>query len=590
MSHRAGQLNRLWGRLLIEETRRCGAGLFCVSPGSRSTPLALAVAENERADSNVHFDERSAAYFAIGYARATSRPAVLISTSGTAAANYLPAVVEASLSNLPLIVLTADRPPELQDTGANQTIGQRGLFGDYVRWRFDMPCPNNHIPPEMVLTTVDQAVYRATRTPCGPVHLNCPFREPLSAQEKSDDLQDYLSPLAAWQEESDPYTTYAPAKHEVDPEAISQLAKYLGDIEKGILVVGSLSTDSDRQAVLALSRKLGWPTLPDITSGLRMGMGKDNPQILPYYDLALMSVAENTNTISAPETVLHIGTTITSKRLLQYLNTNRPTSYVHVASTPSRCDPNHQVTTRFELPIDRFCDSLRRELSTQPPKEWGIWNRAQTDYLETMLSSALASDESLYEPTIARLVSMQVACESALFVASSMPIRDLDAFACIDGSAISVAANRGASGIDGTIASAAGFSYGLLKTVTLLIGDLAFLHDLNSLSLVSRLQHPIVIVVINNGGGGIFSFLPVHKQGKHFESFFAAPHNYTFRGVAEMFGLAYAAPSSSSEFVTDYRRAQRQDRSTIIEIRTERESNLSFHQQLGEQARSVLGL
>jgi len=171
-----------------------------------------------------------------------------------------------------------------------------------------------------------------------------------------------------------------------------------------------------------------------------------------------------------------------------------------------------------------------------------------------------------------------------------MPIRDLDAFACINGPAVSVAANRGASGIDGTVASAAGFCHGLSKPITLLIGDLALLHDLNSLSLVSRRQHPIVIVVINNGGGGIFSFLPVHKQSKHFESFFAAPHNYTFRGTAEMFGLAYATPSSSSEFVTAYRRAQRQDRSTIIEVRTERESNLSFHQQLGEQAISVLGL
>src|SRR5690606_37386344 len=200
--------NRLWADLLVEELVRCGVGLFCLAPGSRSTPLVQAVAANPEARPLMHFDERGTAFAALGYARATGRPAAWVTTSGTAVANGLPAVVEASVDGVPLVLLTADRPPELRDTGANQTIPQPALFGEFVRWRFDLPAPAAEIDPAFVLTTADQAVHRAVGRPRGPVHLNCMFREPLAA-EAMDDVR-----LAGWRVSGEPYTRY------VAPESV----------------------------------------------------------------------------------------------------------------------------------------------------------------------------------------------------------------------------------------------------------------------------------------------------------------------------------------------------------------------------------
>src|ERR671921_511517 len=212
--------NRLWANLIVEELVRCGIDFFCVAPGSRSTPLVAALAANNRARNLVHFDERGTAFAALGYARATGRPAAWITTSGTAVANGLPAVVEAATDGVPMILLTADRPPELRQTGANQTIDQPDIFGDYVRWRFDLPAPNPDTDPAMVLTTIDQAAYRAGRTPQGPVHLNLMFREPFLSGPEDEDIP---SGPASWVQGDEPYPRYAATKPAVDEMEIHRL-------------------------------------------------------------------------------------------------------------------------------------------------------------------------------------------------------------------------------------------------------------------------------------------------------------------------------------------------------------------------------
>jgi len=268
MDPNAPNLNLLWARLIVEELVRNGVDMFCLSSGSRCAPLTVAVAEASRARSVMHYDERGAAFHALGYARASDRPAALICTSGTAGANYLPAVVEAAMARTPMVVITADRPPELQDVGANQTIDQTKMFGDYSRWHCDLPCPDRAVGPQVVLTTIGQAVYRATRPPDGPVHVNCAFREPLAPADLGEDYADYVAAVSDWLERDTPYTRYARPERRLSQVEQRRMIEVTGQAERGLLIVGHLRARADSDAVRALAHGLGWPTFPDVMSGL----------------------------------------------------------------------------------------------------------------------------------------------------------------------------------------------------------------------------------------------------------------------------------------------------------------------------------
>ncbi|MDF5732085.1 MAG: 2-succinyl-5-enolpyruvyl-6-hydroxy-3-cyclohexene-1-carboxylic-acid synthase, partial [Rhizonema sp. PD38] len=274
-------INSLWGSLIVEELIRNGVDYFVISPGSRSTPLTAAVARNSQARKVVCFDERGAAFHAIGYARATRNPVVLISTSGTAAANYYPAVIEAFTDGVPMMVLSGDRPPELRQTGANQTIQQFNLYGHYVKWQFELPCPDEKISPQMVLTTIDQAVYQTRKLPSGPVHLNCTFREPL-APTNAYIPEIYLASLTRWQEKQKPYTQYTPSQVLPNEVSINQLAEIISQTKWGVLAVGQLKSHADIQAVSELAKKLQWPVFTDIQSGMRWESSLTN--IIHYFD------------------------------------------------------------------------------------------------------------------------------------------------------------------------------------------------------------------------------------------------------------------------------------------------------------------
>jgi 2-succinyl-5-enolpyruvyl-6-hydroxy-3-cyclohexene-1-carboxylate synthase len=571
----AARANLLWATLIVEELVRSGVGFFCVAPGSRSTPLVAALAANERAESLVHFDERGTAFVAVGHARATGCPAAWITTSGTAVANGLPAVVEAATDGVPLILLTADRPPELRQTGANQTIDQPDIFGDYVRWRFDLPAPDESLDSAMVLTTVDQAVYRARRAPSGPVHLNLMFREPFLPDP--DEEPGELPVPARWRGSGQPYTRYADTKPTTDPEEVERLWETLRPVEKGLIVAGRLPSRKQGEAALRLAEALGWPLLPDVGSQVRLGVDSEN--LIPLYDALLGS--ERFKVEHAPEAVLHLGGRTVSKRLEQFLAASRPDPYVVVRENPFRLDPDHRVTHSVEADVPAFCAALARDAERRPPADATPWTPAWREASRRSgrhLDRALGEAGDLNEPLVARLVSRHIPEGHALCVASSMPVRDLDTFAVADGAPIPVAANRGASGIDGTVATAAGFARGLERPVTLLIGDLALLHDLNSLALLRGL--PVVVVVLNNDGGAIFSFLPVARHEALFEPYFGTPQGLSFEHAAAMFGLGYEHPRTVSDFVETYRAARDRSGPTLIEVRTDREQNTELHRSL----------
>jgi 2-succinyl-5-enolpyruvyl-6-hydroxy-3-cyclohexene-1-carboxylate synthase len=571
----APRANLLWATLIVEELVRSGVNFFCVAPGSRSTPLVAALAANKRAGSLIHFDERGTAFAAVGYARATGRPAAWITTSGTAVANGLPAVVEAATDGVPMILLTADRPPELRQTGANQTIDQPDIFSDYVRWRFDLPAPEEPVDPAMVLTTIDQAVYRARRAPSGPVHLNLMFREPFLPD--SDEYLDELPAPARWLENTEPYTRYAATKPSVDSGEVERLWDELRPVERGLVVVGSLPSRKHGEAVVRLAEALGWPLLPDVGSQARLGAASKN--LVPLYDALLAS--DGFKETHAPEAVLHVGGRAVSKRLEQFLARSRPDPYVVVRENPFRLDPGHRVTHSVEADVMDFCAALREAAERHLPAEAASWTagwREASEQADRHLDRLFERAKELNEPLVARLVSRHIPEGYALCVASSMPIRDVDTFAVPDGAPVPVAANRGASGIDGTVATAAGFARGSERPVTLLLGDLALLHDLNSLAMLRDL--PVVVVVLNNDGGAIFSFLPVARHKEFFEPYFGTPQGLSFEHAAAMFGLGYEHPGTVSDFVKAYRAACDRNGPTLIEVKTDREENVALHRRL----------
>lgn len=574
--------NCLWASLIIEELWRCGVRRCCISPGSRSSPLALALARHPRIECIVHFDERAAAFHALGLARATGETTAWITTSGTAAANGWPAAAEAAHACVPLLMLTADRPPELRDAGANQTIDQAKMFASCVRWQFEMPCPGDDIPLEFVLTTVDQAVHRTRCAPAGPVHLNCMFREPLVPAAPLP-ANVFPASLGTWRESARPFTLYAGAPPAPAAELVSELAGALGRSTRGLLLAGQLPP-ADVAPVRALAQALGWPVVADVASGLRLG-AQDLP-LAAYADQMLLSEALADRL--QPDAVLHVGGPVTSKRVAQFIASHRPPQYIRIQDHPFRHDPLHCATWTIQADTARLCESLAGRVAPPADASWrNAWLAVQPA-LDERIDSLLQEQRELCEMGVAREISKQLPAGHALFLASSMPIRDMDMYASAAGAPCAVSANRGASGIDGTLATAAGFARGLARPVTTLIGDLACLHDLNSLDIVRRSPQPITVVIINNNGGGIFSFLPMAGHKDVFERVFGAPHGLHFDGAAAMFGLSYARPQTQAEFAAAYRRATCGTGSALIEVVTDRGENARLHKELQARIREAL--
>jgi 2-succinyl-5-enolpyruvyl-6-hydroxy-3-cyclohexene-1-carboxylate synthase len=583
MESRSKNINSFWGYLLIEELVRNDITCYCISPGSRSTPLTIAAAENRVAEKIICIDERAAAFYALGYARATGNPAAIICTSGTAAANYYPAIVEAKKSQIPLIILTADRPPELRDTGANQTIDQVKMYSNYLNWQTDLPCPDSHIPAKFVLSTIDQAVHQAKGTPAGPVHINCMFRKPLEPSEQ-DFPEEYNDSILNWETSVNPYTKYHTGARQLQNPDIEEITRKINSSMNGLIVVGQLNHESEGNAVLELATKLRWPVFSDITSGIR-NHSKLIP-LVPYFDQLLLS--DKAMEIFKPEVILHFGRPLTSKRYLKTMEELSPPCYLHIHSGTERLDPAHLVSQGVYGNLEPICKQLMTNIKPHSNQTIENYVEETNNLIENILESYCSPEKEISEISLARLISHAQLEDQGLFLASSMPVRDFDMYAGSSLITSDISSNRGVSGIDGTLATAIGYARGLKKRVTLVIGDLAMLHDLNSLSLVHESNYPLTIVVVNNGGGGIFSFLPVAGFKHVFEKYFATSHQYQFKHVSQMFDIDYESPSTNGEFVKLYKQSINSERSTIIEITPEREKNYNLHQDLQKKILTAL--
>jgi 2-succinyl-5-enolpyruvyl-6-hydroxy-3-cyclohexene-1-carboxylate synthase len=582
----APNLTYLWTQLLIEELVRNGVDTFFVAPGSRSTPLTVSAARHPEATVVLHVDERGTSFAALGHGRATRRPAGWITTSGTAVANGQPAVVEASVDAVPMLLLTADRPPELLDSGANQTIDQTKIFGAYVRWQTDVPVPTDEVDPAYVLTTADQAVHRARRAPAGPVHLNCAFRKPLDPVEQALSVT-VPDAVRDWAAGDTPYTQSPAPTLQPPPADVAALAETARDTERGLVVAGRLDTPAAVDATRRLAAGLGWPLVPDLTSQLRLGPDPDGPRV-PYGDLVLGSDAFRER--HAPAAVLQVGGRFASKRLRLFLRDASPEVRAVVRPDPRRVDPDHRATHHVEADVAPFVEAVLDRVGepsdTDARRDWrAAWRRASGRAGAVVRGHA--ADEPLTEPAVATLLSRHLPAPHALVAASSMPVRDLNRHAATDGPAVPVYANRGASGIDGTVATAAGVAEGRETPVTLLIGDLALWHDLNSLALLRG--RPVVVVVVNNDGGGIFHFLPIREHDEVFEPYFTTPQGRSFDAAAETFDLAYHRPETVDAFRAAYEQACAAGGPALIEVRTDRDDNRRVHEELEQAVAAAVG-
>jgi len=573
------EITTLWCRLIIEELGRHGIHRFCISPGSRSTPLTAAAARNAGTRCAIFPDERAAAFFALGFARATGKPAVLICTSGTAVANYFPAVVEASFSNLPILVLSADRPFELFETGANQTIRQQGLFGTYSRWNIELPEPSEAIPAEALLSTIDYAVGRSLGSPPGPVHLNIPFREPFDPVNLSGPTP-WEASLILWKQNNEPLNSFAVSRKIADRAVVDRTKALLKNASSPLIVAGQLESRTDAEAIGSLAETLDIPLYADISSQLRMD-GRREP-------LQPLLLSKRFTASFNPDLILHFGGKIVGKQLAITIKNRAPKHFIVITNSSRRYNPDHNVTLQIEANPGEFAKLLVPEKSRSGKHERSL--KALSDEIEKELDNYCASGKPLTEISTARILSGMIPESHGLFIANSMPIRDMDTYAALrkNGSAPLCAMNRGASGIDGNIATAAGLAQGLGTPVTLLIGDISFLHDLNSLTLLQGMEQPLHIVVVNNNGGGIFSFLPVATQKDIFETNFGTPQNYSIRAAAETFGISYNSPSSPESFKASYADLSRSDVSGIIEVNGSREENLAEHRRVNEQLRNII--
>ncbi|XP_052198857.1 protein PHYLLO, chloroplastic isoform X2 [Diospyros lotus] len=600
-------INSLWASLIIEECSRLGLTYFCIAPGSRSSPLAVAASTHPLTTCIACFDERSLAFHAIGYARGSHKPAVVITSSGTAVSNLLPAVVEASQDFVPLLLLTADRPPELQDVGANQSINQVNHFGSFVRFFYGLPAPTDDIPARMVLTTLDSAVYWATSTPSGPVHVNCPFREPLDNSSRHWMLS-CLSGLDFWMSSAQPFTNYIQVHNSHGcGNTTSEMAEVLEVIQganQGLLLIGATHREDDIWAALLLAKHLSWPVVADILSGLRLRKYltyfdiEEDFLFIDHLDHSLLS--NSVRCWTHADVIVQIGSRITSKRISQMLEDCFPCSHILVENHPNRHDPSHIITHRIHSTIIKFADCLLKGCIPQNNNKWCGFLQAVDRMVAWEISFLIHSEYSLTEPYVAHMIPEVLQCESAIFVGNSMPIRDADMYGrnwtqCnnkISGISslklphhwIQVTGNRGASGIDGLLSTAVGFAVGCNKRVFCVIGDVSFLHDTNGLALLTQriYRKPMTIIVINNHGGAIFSLLPIADKTDQrvLDQYFYTSHDVLIENLCLAHGVKHVQVRTRMELQDALSTSQQEEVDWIVEVESSIDVNATFHSKL----------
>jgi 2-succinyl-5-enolpyruvyl-6-hydroxy-3-cyclohexene-1-carboxylate synthase len=560
--------NALWGRAVAEELAASGVEAVCVAPGSRSTPLTVAVAEHDDLRVFSHLDERSAAFFALGRGRA-GEPTAVVCTSGTAAANFHPAVIEASKARVPLVVLTADRPPELRDSGANQTIDQEKLYGDAVRYYRDLPEPEvDDRKLRSLRTTVCRAVATATGVPAGPVHLNAPFRKPLEPTEVPGDVPEGFAdehPEAAGGRDG-PFVSVTKGQPTLADAEADRVAAAVEDAERGLIVAGPADSPApSRDAVAALADATGFQVVADPLSGLRYGPHVSETPVVGGYDAYLDTGV--TDGWPDPDLVLRFGASPTSKALRTYL-AETGAQQVLVDRAGGWREATFAATDLVVADPDRLSRAVAGGVSRVGDADWrDRWARAEARHW------ALARDavgDADFEGGVLATVASDAPDPATVFVSNSMPVRDLDRFGEPRAADLRVLGNRGASGIDGVTSTALGAGSAVEDTLVLVTGDLAYYHDANGLLALGRCGVDATIVLVNNDGGGIFHMLPIESFDPPFTDQFRTPHGLDFAATGDLYDLSFERVTAGA-FRDAFRESVGSAGTQVLEVTTDAE-------------------
>jgi 2-succinyl-5-enolpyruvyl-6-hydroxy-3-cyclohexene-1-carboxylate synthase len=539
-------------RAFVGELERSGLTDACISPGSRSTPIALALARNDRIRVHVHLDERASAFFALGLAKASNRPVVVACTSGTAAANLFPAVIEASMARVPLILLTADRPPELRGVGANQTIDQLELFERYARWFTDAPLPSEGPDATRMWVVLGHETYRWACWP-GPVHVNLPYREPLVPAGDPVRLGSVATAFAGTSPGE------GPIAREDDVEGFVQA---VAGVERGLVYVGSLRTPSP--FILDVAARVGWPVIAEPTSGLRVSGTLRAAQFLLSNEKFLGS--------HRADVVVQFGAAPMSRAALGLVGA--ASRLLLVDPDDLVADPHGRAERRFAVHAGQLARGAVARLPDGARGAWlQTWVEADARARDTVDATIDAWDEP-YEGRIARDVAASLPDGSSLVVGSSMPVRDLDAY-MLPRQGLRVLANRGASGIDGFVSTALGVSAAGAPT-TALCGDLTLLHDVGSLIWSASRGYDCVFVVPNNDGGVIFSFLP-QRELPELEELFTTPHGRDLGAVCVAAGAGHVRVDRAADLIPAVERAHEARGVHVVEVPIDRARNVELH-------------
>ncbi len=552
-----------------------------ISPGSRSTPLAHTAIALGCFETYVIHDERSAGFFALGLSKADKIPAILICTSGTATANYFPAVVEASQSARALVLLTADRPLRLRNSGAPQTIDQSRLYGRYAS-RFIDSAPDLSMHPDLgaVVNDVALAVSRSWPDTNGPVHINVPLDEPLApvairsaemaglwfaAEEIIDEIVGHVQLTSnVWDSQF------------VFPKKFAEVStEHFVNSQSGLIVAGpdAALTRDDRDAIHQLARKLGWPVFADVLSGLR----DSGEPVIPYYDMILRKPEF---AALSPDVVVAFGAHPTSRALNEYLDTHRFAVTIRIQPHRQPWDPSRRATLELCHPIAFYCNAISAKISASRDSlllEPFLRASGAVRSALTCIDAELWNDAEL---VFVNEAIRALPANANLVLAGSMSVRYADIFGAHEGRQLKVFGMRGANGIDGTIAHAAGIAAASTEPTLLVCGDLALLHDLNSLAPVAYFAKNLTILLIDNNGGGIFHFLPVRELEPHFDTIHATPHDLNLAAAKDLFGLDWIDISSPTKLRNQM--SHPHGRARVFHVRTSPSDNLTAHSRLIE--------
>jgi 2-succinyl-5-enolpyruvyl-6-hydroxy-3-cyclohexene-1-carboxylate synthase len=560
--------NFIWANVFVNQLCDLGVRFACISPGSRSTPLTLAFAEQKKIKCFVHIDERVSGFFAMGLAKASGLPVAIVTTSGTATAELYPAIIEAYQQRIPLIICTADRPPELLNTGANQTINQWNLYKNHIRWFKYIGLPQLSVKR---IINLQKIAVRAFETSLiknkGPVHLNFPFRKPLEPNSFTDEVDDEILMTIKNCITSEANINRNNNLTKRETKQINKIAENIIRNEKGLIIVGPKEYDQDFVSKLKLLSKItGYPILADGVSHLRFKTSVSDKNICCNYNAYLRSQKFKNN--NKPGIILQFGRTVTSVFLQNYIKQSKPLRFI-INEYGDLFGPSKSSKV-FKFNPVTFCENLIRVLTESKFKRKHNWMKIfkKAEILTEEIKTLLLKKSNLtIEPKVfSELISI-IPANTKIMVGNSLPIRDFDNFVGKTNKNLKLFFNRGASGIDGVTSTALGIAL-IEKPVVLITGDLSFLHDLNALLPAKKYSIPLVVILINNNGGGIFEMLPISSNNK-FKTYFKTPHNLNIAPMVKSFGLEHQLIKNEKELKIKLINSLQKKSFTVLEIVTD---------------------